>query len=56
VHLSDEMREELERRLALIASEQAGDPAFRDLPLLDVIALLAFVGLAVLVTLLLQAS
>jgi hypothetical protein len=35
VDLSDDMRAELERRLALTAVEQPDDPAFRDLPAMD---------------------
>jgi hypothetical protein len=45
VDLSDDMRAELERRLALTAVEQPDDPAFRDLPALDHLGLLVlFIG------------
>ncbi len=56
MHLSDDMRAELERRLNVIASEQQHDPAFRDLPTADVICLLVFVVLAIVGTVLLQAT
>ncbi len=55
MHLSDDMRAELEQRLARIASEQNDDPAFVDLPLLDVGLLLACVVLAIVGTVWLQA-
>ncbi len=54
MRLSDDMRDELERRLTLIASEQADDPAFRDLPTSDVRALLLLVVAAAAVTVMLQ--
>ncbi len=54
MHLSDDMRDELERRLALIADEQADDPVFRDLPKPDVVALLVLVVASVVGTVILQ--
>ncbi len=56
MHLSDEMRAELERRLDRIAAEQPDDLAFRDLPAADVVCLLAFVFFAAVGTVLLQAG
>jgi hypothetical protein len=56
MHLSDAMRAELERRLAEIAREQADDPAFRDLPSADVAALVMLLAVAVVGTVLLQAT
>ncbi len=56
VQLTDDMRAELERRLALNALEQPDDPAFRDLPRIDLASLLALVAVAVAVVLLLQAG
>ncbi len=56
MHLSDDMRTELERRLEVIASEQHDDPAFRDLPTVDVISLLLLLVFAIVGTVLLQGS
>lgn len=56
MHLSDDMRAELERRLALIASEQPDDPAFRDLPTIDVAWLLALFVIAIVGTVFMQAN
>jgi hypothetical protein len=56
MQLSDDMRDELERRLTRIASEQQDDPAFRDLPATDVGLLLVFAAAAVIGTVWLQAG
>jgi hypothetical protein len=56
MHLSDDMRAELEQRLTRIALEQHDDPAFQDLPATDVVWLLAFVVLSIVGTVWLQAG
>lgn len=53
MHLSDGLRAELERRLALIEREQREDPAFKELPVADlvwllVVAIVAMIGVVLL--------
>lgn len=54
MHLSDGLRAELERRLALIEREQREDPAFSELPAADVAWLLVVVVVAAIGIVLLQ--
>ncbi len=56
MQLSDTMRAELERRLAKSAVEQAADPAFDDLPRVDVGLLVGLVMVAIAGVFVLQAG